>query len=197
MQQFKAFIFLCFFSIHIFSQQTYEEKTYLHQISLQHDNDFIMLTDYYYSSGLYLTYSTIVNKAITKMYSEQVSLRLGQEIYTPSQTQTTNSDLFDRPYAGFTGIAFKWSAAKKNHLLGMEIETGIAGVNSGAGGFQRWYHKAIAISNSPIWTDEIDNTFHTNLYLDYAQEWTISKNPFGIRFAIIPKVAFGSRDIYV
>ena len=35
-----------------------------HQIEFQHDNDFILLTDRYYSSGLFLTYRKRFTKGI-------------------------------------------------------------------------------------------------------------------------------------
>lgn len=179
------------------AQSVYEDKSYPHQITLSHDNDFFMLTDYYYSSGLFISYTTILKNSIIKNYEEQVAFTLGQEIYTPSQTKSKSSKLFDRPYAGFLGLSMRWSAARKNHMYSIKLLTGLSGPNSGAGGFQRWYHQAIAISDAPLWVDELNNSFHYNVYLDYNREWTVVRNPFGIRFAITPNIAIGSKDIFM
>jgi len=178
-----------------YAQDAYQAASYTHQLELRHDNDFFALTDRYYSSGLFLTYRKVLAKGVFGE-AEQLAIRLGQEVFTPSQTQSTNPALFDRPYAGFTGLWANWSQAKNNELLQITTLLGLAGVNSGAGGFQRWYHRAIAISDSPIWTNELENSIHVNLYASYTKEWEIAPNPFGIRMAVRPQLALGSRDVY-
>lgn len=167
------------------------------QVEFRHDNDFLLLTDRYYSSGLFLTYRKLLSKGIFKANTEQIDFTINQEVYTPSQTQSTNSALFDRPYAGFAGLKTSWSTAKENQLFRAEILLGIAGLNSGAGGLQRAFHDAIGILDSPLWVDELNDSFHLNLYFSYVKEWEIAPNPFGTRFAIIPNIALGSRDIYI
>ena len=195
MRYFIAFI-IGYFSVGLFyAQETYEPTSYTKQLTLRHDNDFFLLTDRYYSSGLFLSYATTLKKGIFGG-DEQFIVRLGQEVYTPSQTQSTSSSLFDRPYAGFTGARGTWSTANEHHLFSMGLLLGIAGNNSGAGGFQRWYHRAVAISDSPLWIDEINNSFHTNLYASHVSQWEIAPNPFGVRLLLVPKVALGTRDIF-
>ncbi|MDT0538354.1 lipid A-modifier LpxR family protein [Croceitalea sp. P059] len=199
----KTFVFfplavlLLFLNNHLHAQ-TSAPISYNQQLELKHDNDFFMLTDRYYSSGLFLTYRKFLSKGIFKNNNEQLDFTIGQEVYTPSQTQSTNSAVFDRPYTGFTGLKTTWSASsQKSELFRAEILIGIAGLNSGAGGFQRWYHQAIAISDSPLWIDEVNDSFHLNTYLSYVKDWTIAPEPFGIRLALQPTLAFGSRDIYL
>lgn len=189
------FLFPLFFYSIAAAQIDYETERYAHQLELRHDNDFFLLTDRYYSSGLFLTYRTMLKRGVFGE-KEQLAIRLGQEVFTPSQTQSVNSNLYDRPYVGFTGLHSQWSLAEKKSLYTLGVLLGLAGNNSGAGGFQRWYHKAVAISDSPLWIDELNNSFHTNLYGVYTKEWEIAPNPFGIRFAMSPKLAFGTRDIF-
>ena len=168
-----------------------------HQLEFRHDNDFFLLSDNYYSSGLFLTYRTNLKKDLTGSENEQLAFTIGQEVYTPSQTQSTNSANFDRPYAGFTGLHSTWSRAKKNQLIELRLLLGIAGLNSGAGGLQRWFHDFVGISESPLWVDELPNSFHTNFYFSHVREWIVSSAPFGIRFAFKPNLALGTRDIYI
>lgn len=167
------------------------------QIELSHDNDFILLTDRYYSSGLFVSYRKKLTKGLFRNDSEQLDFKLGQEVYTPKQTQSINSAVFDRPYAGFLGLHTRYSFAKKNQLFETTLLLGLAGVNSGAGGFQRWYHKVIAISDSPLWIDELQNSFHTNIYGSYTKEWELAPVPFGIRMALKPSFALGTRDVFI
>ena len=188
------FVLLCF-SHWCRTQETYPEKIYRSQLELRHDNDFFTLTDRYYSSGLFVTYRTSLKKGVFGG-NEQLSFRLGQEVYTPAQTQSFNSNVFDRPYVGYTGLLTTWSKAQDHSLFQTGVSIGIAGNNSGAGGFQRWYHKAIAISDSPLWIDELHNSFHLNSYISYIKEWELAPNPFGIRLALKPEIALGSRDVY-
>jgi hypothetical protein len=166
-----------------------------HQIKLQHDNDFLTLTDRYYTSGLYLSYTRGLKKGIGGG-QEQLSFSIGQEVYTPSDIITTNIDEQDRPYAGFLGLKAGWSSVKNQHGWDASILLGIAGNNSGAGGFQRWYHKVFVKSAPPVWVGEIDNSLHANGYLGYLKEWTLAPNPFSITLALQPGLAFGTRDQY-
>ncbi|WP_422349255.1 lipid A-modifier LpxR family protein [Flagellimonas sp.] len=194
----KQFLFAFLLGLSMFfsyAQRSYDPKIYSHQIQVQHDNDFLALTDRYYSSGLFISYRKLLSKGIFGG-DEQLGFKLGQEVYTPSQTQSTNTNVFDRPYAGFTGIWTNWSLGNLNQLFEVESLFGFVGPDSGAGGLQRWYHRAIAISDSPIWVEELRNSFHTNLYATYTKEWELAPNPFGIRLAAQPKLAVGSRDVY-
>ena len=189
------FLFLLFLYSIAHTQTKYDSKEYTQQLELRHDNDFFTFTDRYYSSGILFTYRTILKKGVFGD-TEQLSLRLGQEVYTPSQTQSTNSNEFDRPYAGYTGFTGNWSFAQDNSLYDLGVSIGLVGNNSGAGGFQRWYHRVVAILNSPLWIDELNNSFHVNFHAIYTKEWEWSPNPFGVRAAVQPKLAIGSRDIF-
>lgn len=194
----RLLVFVWFFmgGAVLFSQRTYEPAVYTRQLELSHDNDFILLTDRYYSSGLFLTYRTLLKKGASDKRDHQLNFKLGQEVYTPSQTQSTDTNIFDRPYAGFSGLRTTWSSAKKNSLYNTTVLLGIAGLNSGAGGFQRWFHRVVAISDSPLWIGELNDSFHFNLNFRYVKEWVIAANPFGVRLAFDPEVALGTRDIF-
>ncbi|GMN09837.1 hypothetical protein MTsPCn9_18800 [Croceitalea sp. MTPC9] len=194
---FVSFILACFLlSSFVYGQNQPSIGTYNQQLELRHDNDFFLLTDRYYSSGLFLTYRKSLSRGIFQNDGEQLDFTIGQEVYTPSQTQSTNTAVFDRPYAGFSGLNVSWSFAKQNELFKASFLVGIAGLNSGAGGFQRWYHRAIAISDSPLWVAEVNDSFHLNAYFSYVKEWEVATGPFGVRFALKPNLALGSRDIY-
>lgn len=185
----------CLLTMALFSQQDYEPQSYQNQLEFRHDNDFFFLTDRYYSSGLFVSYRTILTKGVFGN-GEQLDVALGQEVYTPFETQSFESELFDRPYVGFTGLSTNWSIAQEKSIFTTAILFGIAGNNSGAGGFQRWYHGVIPIFETPKWINELNNSFHSNLYASYTKEWKLAPNPFGVRVALSPKLAFGTRDIF-
>lgn len=193
-----AYLFLClfFFQFNIYGQLTYPEKQYKNQIEIGHDNDFFVVTDRYYSSGLFLTYRKLLKNTLVTP-AEQLEFSLAQEMYTPKYTLSTDVNDFDRPYAGFLGVTTKWSAPFKNQMSNVAVLVGLAGPASGAGQLQKWYHKAVAISDSPLWIDELNNSFHLNIYYQHVFEWKLAPNPFGIFMAFTPKLAAGSRDIYI
>lgn len=181
------------FALSAFAQR----DSIMHQVEIKHDNDFTLFTDRYYSSGLFLTYRKRLKNGISKNNTEQLSFTLRQQVYTPSQTRSTNSALFDMPYAGFSGLTTKWSLATETEFFETSILLGVAGLNSGAGGFQRWFHNIISISESPLWIDEISTSFHVNNYTSYAKEWQLAFSPFGVYFAAKPNIALGTKDIYI
>lgn len=180
----------------LYSQKSDTPVRYTSQWEFSHDNDFVLFTDRYYSSGLFLTYRTLLKKAPESFKTHQLDFKIGQEVYTPSQTQSVNTNTFDRPYAGFLGLTTTWSVGSGNELINSSLLVGLAGLNSGAGGFQRWFHRVVSIVDSPLWIGELNDSFHLNLNFSYIREWVFSSNPFGVRLAVDPEIALGSRDIF-
>jgi len=167
-----------------------------HQLRLHHDNDFITLTDRYYSSGLFLNYTLLLKNGLLNGDNEQITFSIGQEIYTPSDIETTEISEQDRPYVGFLALTGGWSYVKKKHGIDVSLLLGVAGNASGAGSFQRWYHNTIVAADPPTWVGEMENSLHVNLYTSYRREWQLAPNPFSIVLVAQPTLAFGSRDIY-
>lgn len=192
-----GFFLLLFFSsaMGIEAQENTETEKY-NVISIGHDNDFFLLTDRYYSSGIFLSYYRKLNKGFFQNLEEQIELNIGQEVYTPNNTQTVQIDEIDRRYAGYSRLNLGWSTTSRNHFLELKSQLGIAGKASGAGGFQRWYHNAIVRSPPPTWFAEIPDNWHVNLYLSHAFEQPLLPNPFGVIAALKTDVAIGSKDVF-
>jgi hypothetical protein len=172
------------------------DKLIKHQISFRHDNDFLTFSDRYYSSGLFLSYGKRLEHGIFNSGHEQLIFSLTQEIYTPSNTKTKNIVEMDRPYAGFLGLNVGWSHSKSNNNWEADLLVGIAGKASGAGDFHRWYHNALEVPSPPTWLYEIGNSIHFNLYGHYTHEWQLAAGDFSVYFAVQPKFAIGTKDIY-
>ncbi len=179
--------------------QSPEEKqnTHIeHQLRLHHDNDFFTLTDRYYSSGLFLNYTYLLKNGLLDDDNEQLTFSIGQEVYTPSNIETTAISEQDRPYVGFLTLKGGWSYVKNKHGLDVNLLLGVAGNASGAGGFQRWYHQVFVISDPPAWVGEMENSLHANIYTSYRHEWQLAPNPFSITLVAQPTLAIGTRDTY-
>lgn len=194
--------FLCFFGgTHISMAQerpeAQAEKTIKHQIGFRHDNDFILLTDRYYTAGSFLTYRHRLKKGFFNSENEQLMFSLGQEIITPSYLITDEVEKLDRAYVGFLAFKVGWSLVSQNSLFGANFLLGLAGKASGAGSFQRWYHHSVIKTEAPTWVGEMENSVHYNLYTRYLYEWQLAPNPFSIYIAAQPQLAFGTRDMYI
>jgi hypothetical protein len=190
---------LLFFQVNIQGQEYIsDERDSLirSQLRLKHDNDFLTLSDRYYSSGLFLSYTRRLSSSVRKNEHQQLSLTLGQEIFTPSNITTTNISEQDRPYVGFSGLWASWSGVRENMAIDTRLLLGLAGNNSGAGGFQRWYHNIFVVSDPPVWVGEMNNSFHANLYLNLHREWWLAPLPFSVSLGLQPEFAFGTRDQY-
>ena len=190
---------LLFFQVNIQGQEYISDKSdtlIRSQLKLRHDNDFFTLSDRYYSSGLYLTFTSRLRKWEKGDENQQVSLRLGQEVFTPSDIVTTVISEQDRPYVGFLGVKGSWSRVREDRAIQASLLLGLAGNNSGAGGFQRWYHSIFVVSDPPVWVGEMNNTLHANLYANYYREWRLAPLPFSVTLGFQPELAFGTRDQY-
>ncbi|MEB8345770.1 DUF2219 family protein [Flavobacteriaceae bacterium KMM 6898] len=168
-----------------------------HQLELRHDNDFFTFTDRYYTSGLFLTYRTLLQKGILSSGKEQLKFSIGQEIFTPSNIKSDEIADLDRPYVGFLGLVGGWSHVQNSSLLEADLLLGVAGPASGASGFQKWYHHTFVVSDPPVWGNQMENSIHVNLYANYLKEWRLAPNPFSVHISIKPQFAIGTRDSYV
>lgn len=168
-----------------------------HQIEFRHDNDFILLTDRYYSSGLFLNYRHRLQNSVFRNGEEQLFFGIKQEAHTPFNTETNMISEMDRPYVGYLGLTSGWSRFTAQSGIDLSLQLGIAGEASGGGGFQRWYHNAIVISDPPVWVDEMESSFHVNLYGSYLYEWKLAPNPFSIYAMLKSEAALGSKDTYL
>jgi len=190
------FILLCvFFSENLHAQDSKNEAP-KNQIEIRHDNDFLLFTDRYYSSGLLLTYRRRLSQGIFSKENEQLTFQLKQQAYTPENIKALTIEELNHPFAEFLGLEAGWSMSKNNTLLESKLLIGITGASAGAGGFQRWYHATIMHTIIPTWFAEIESSFHVNFEASYVKEWQLNPNPFSVHFALKSTLALGTKDIY-
>ena len=173
-----------------------KEKIPAHQISVQHDNDFPLGIDQYYTAGSFIGYSKalsnnfIFNK--TKETFLQLDVFVGQLIYTPKELLSTDLDDLERPYAGYLYTSGGISQVKRNRIWMISGEFGLAGPISIAGNVQVEFHKLI---NRPIptWVGEIENSVHVNAYGDYIKSF---QNESSFFIDLHSRTALGTRQIF-
>lgn len=158
--------------------------------SIQLENDvFAKSGDRYYTHGTQVSYLTRVEPdywltgvaRLVPFYhiSEQtnaVTHTVGQKIFTPDDTDSTEIIADDRPYAGYlyynTTLLSRIDRneyLESGNMLGLTI--GIVGPSSRAEDTQKWYHDTIGIDSPNGW----DNQLHDELALgiSYTRLWSI------------------------
>lgn len=170
--------------------------TYNRQIELRHDNDFLIFTDRYYTTGSYIEYRYIPKKIKSKLRKEQITIGLAHLFYTPTNILSHEITDYDRPYVGYLGLSAGSFVVRKKHATDISVAVGVTGPIAFAEGFQNLFHSSGGISTPP-WEGQIKNSFHFNAYATYIKEWLLNPEPFSVYAAIQPEIAFGSKDIYI
>ena len=71
------------------------------QLTLSVDNDLYFKTDYYYSSGLFLSHGKEIQKDSSLLERYFSEWKLGQIIYNPSRRYATDRESLDYPFSGY------------------------------------------------------------------------------------------------
>lgn len=181
----------------VFAQSNNTSKNELQQIVIQHDNDFLLGTDRYYSAGLFFTYHKQLKEGIFLKGNEQFFLQIAQQAYTPTDIESTIIENLDRPYASYLSARGGWSLVKQKTVYATNLEVGFTGPLSGAGQLQRWFHRTLVKYTIPNWFSEIGTKVHANLEASVVQEVVVSKQNFGIILAVQPIVVLGTKDRFL
>ena len=130
------------------------------QINLDVDNDLYFNRDFYYSSGIFLSYS----KTDKDNVDDYNRLTLGQLIYTPSMRYETNPEKYDYPYSGYLFLEYqkrKKMSSHSSYSFGGQI--GITGDASLAKGMQNLYHDLVLNLPNLKWDSQKQQVNHLNL----------------------------------
>ncbi len=161
-------------------------------------NDKFADNDKYFTNGIYLNYSKLLPKSFILTKKEdtklQLSLSLGNEIYSPENLSSTKSSDFDRPYAGWLFGTFQIGSINKNIANFISLETGITGPESYAGKLQVAIHNTFDIAPIPTWTDEIAYKWLFNFKTKHIFN-ILATTKNALHYSISPSL--GTKDIYV
>ena len=162
----KKFWLAFFLTNFLYSQNT---------ITLDVDNDLYFEKDFYYSSGIFLTYSKFSK---SKKNNSQINhFTLGQEIYTPSKRYETDPSKYDYPYSGFLFLEYKnQTSFNNNNSLTLSGKLGVTGSLSLAKGMQNLYHSQILNLPKLPWNAEMPKEAHLNLLINYFKGFKLENN---------------------
>ena len=143
------------------------------QINLDVDNDLYFNRDFYYSSGIFLSYF----KPDKDNVDDHNRLTLGQLIYTPSMRYESNPEKYDYPYSGYLFLEYqkrKKMSSHSSYSLGGQI--GITGNASLAKGMQNLYHDLVLNLPNLKWESQMPQELQFNLLASYFKGFKIKDN---------------------
>ena len=134
-------------------------------LNLDVENDLYFLTDEYYSSGIFIERGKVIEKDSIKKFK---IWELGQEIYTPSDTDSKDFQNYDYPFGGWTFLKYILQIEKKNNgFFEYGFQFGLTGEWSLADRVQNFYHKKIINADIPTWEAQIPKALHLNIFTSY------------------------------
>lgn len=211
-------IFLILFSTASWAEDLNYKKSPLPSktFSFFFENDTFFDTDKEYTNGIRLsmTYANLPPRYLSvqnllenigkltqfseKSKKQAFSLSMGQNIYTPENTEATEIVKTERPYAGLTYISAGIISTTSTQMQTIELSAGIVGPLSLAEKTQTTLHNAFNWKEVMGWDNQLSN--EPFLGLVYSKRWKIKqKSNQGFGFDIIPEMSatFGNAFIYL
>ncbi len=159
----------------LFTNFLYNQNT----INLDVDNDLYFAKDFYYSSGIFLTYSKFAKSKNEKALINHFTI--GQEIYTPSSPFFIKDEAdpikYDYPYSGWLFFKYKnQRALTDTSSLSLSGKLGITGSASLAKGMQNLYHRLFLNLQELEWNAQMPQEVHLNFLINYFKGFNVEKN---------------------
>ena len=144
------------------------------QVNLDVDNDLYFDRDFYYSSGIFISYSSF---KFIEGNSFIDNFKLGQLIYTPSSRYETDPNKYDYPYSGYLFLESTRQLKISDYssfTIGGNI--GITGDASLAKGMQNLYHDIVLNLPNLEWKSQMPQEFQINLVVNYLKGFNLQDN---------------------
>lgn len=185
--------------------------------SLQVENDRIVATDRHYTNGLRLSWVSDkttdgpkwVRDALYFLYpladmrAGRVGFALGQNIYTPEDTDAVALVRDDRPYAGWLYGAVSLHAETTRNKTGdpldvldsVELNFGVVGPLAFGEEVQNQWHDLIGVSRANGWDNQLEN--EPALALFFERKWRPAPlSVGGLEADVIPHVGGSLGNVF-
>ena len=171
-----------------------EDKVSGGTLSLYFENDMFTGTDRYYTNGVKIAWSSrdlenysdsiyaspflplfnILPYINRKEYQKNLVLAVGQNMYTPDNTEAFGPVKGDRPYAGwlYLGVGVVWKDATVRNSLVLNV--GVVGSWSYAQEAQRLVHDIRGLNHPNGWDNQLHNEL--GVVAVYEREWRWPKH---------------------
>ena len=171
------------------AKKSVERNPYENYLSFSYENDLIGDgTDKYYTSGVRMTYFN-VNTVVPDVIDDAAKsvpgfdinattgtyFTLGQNLYTPSDIQTSAPQDGDRPYAAWLYGSIGIATLTEDHIDDIELTLGVVGPEALGEQTQKFIHTHITDSPTPKgWRNQLD--FEPGVVLSWQRRWPQGPN---------------------
>ena len=174
--------------------------------SIYFENDLFTGTDRYYTNGVKLSWTSadlekfadtpyasgllplinVIPYINSPTYQKNLAFSLGQNIYTPDNTEATERLENDRPYAGwlYLGLGFIWKNAEVRNSLVLNI--GVVGPWSYAEEAQRIVHEARDLDVPRGWDNQLHNELGVVATYERTWRWPRHDRRVGLDWEFLP-----------
>jgi len=185
-------------------------------MSIYFENDLFAGTDHYYTDGIKISWSsTDLAKFSDTPYAspllpilnlipfinrtdfqKNLTVSVGQNMYTPNNTTSAAPVPGDRPYAGwlYSGIGIVVKNADVRHSFGLNL--GVVGPWSCAEQTQRLVHEARGFSVPQGWDNQLHNEVGLVGVYDVAWRWPHHERRAGLGWDFIPHAGMAVGNVY-
>ena len=152
------------------------------QLQLTVDNDAYFFTSYdrYYSSGIFASYSRLIEKPYFNLSQDDgkytVDYWFSHYIFTPKNILWDQLEVLDRPYAGMATLGIQLNYLYENAAFSLKADVGWLGPATQTGELMLWWHKTLRIRQPRGWDYQINNTPVVVLSPQYLRRLLASKN---------------------
>lgn len=118
-----------------------------------------------------------------------ISLGIGQQIYTPEDTKVKHLQEDDRPYAGYLYGLLALHAKRRQRLDTLELAAGVIGPSSLAKQLQTEVHGISGANKAKGWKHQLKD--EPAVMLTWSRSWRLNHDPSGACFDwdLLPRVA--------
>jgi hypothetical protein len=184
-------------------------------LGLYLENDLFTDTDEHYTSGFKLSWSShdleqfsdsryanpllplfdILPYINEKEYQKNLVFSLGQNIYTPVNTDTNLLIQDDRPYAGwlYLGVGVVWKDSNVRNSLVLDI--GVVGPASQAEETQNFIHDLRGFDSPNGWDNQLDDEIAFTLAYERMWRWPHHAQRSGLDWEVLPHAGLAAGTV--
>ena len=112
--------------------------------------------------------------------SRNMSISLGQALFTPKNPDLNPPDPKDRPYAGWLYLGLGYNARGDDFMRTWEVNLGVVGPGAIGRQSQDLIHDARGIKRFKGWDYQLKNEFGAQLIYERKDKWTSEPGLFGL-----------------
>jgi hypothetical protein len=199
-----------------FAGRTVNDDVKSGTFSFYFENDLFTGTDRYYTNGIKLgwtsadlekfadtPYASAFLPLIDRIpyinspdYQKNLAFSLGQNMYTPDNTEATERLDHDRPYAGwlYLGLGFIWKNAEVRNSLVLDL--GVVGSWSYAEEAQRLVHEARGLAVPRGWDNQLHNELGVVAVYERTWRWPKHERRVGLDWEFLPHLGAAVGNVY-